>query len=330
MNILILLPENDVCWQFLPRENIEHLNALGTVHYNEKGRQFTNAELKALLPEMDAVVSGWGSPKIGKEVLSEKHPAILAHVGGSIAPYTDETTFEKGIRVVSANRVYAKSVAEGTLAYMLCALRNIPYWDREVRAGRWRDENVNTFGLFGKKVGLTAYGTIPFFLVPLLRAFDVEILVRSGHMSDADCVALGVKKAELDEIFATCDVISVHNALTEKTKGLIDARLLSTIKDDAVLINTARGAVIDEAAMIKELAKRRFTALLDVFEQEPLPLDSALFKMDNVILVPHMAGPTGDLRPASGRAVIDDIARLTRGEPLENEIKGDAAKNMTI
>lgn len=329
MNILILLPEHDVCWQFLPKENIERLNALGTVHYNKKGRQFKKDELRELLPQMDAVISGWGSPLIGKEVLSDKHPAILAHVGGSVAPYTDEGTFEKGVRVVSANRVYAKSVAEGTLAYILCALRNIPYWDREVRAGRWRSEDAQSFGLFGKKIGLTAYGTIPSFLVPLLRAFDAEILVRSGHMSDADCAALGVKKAELDEIFATCDIISVHNALTEKTRGLIDGRLLGMIRDDAVLVNTARGAVINEAAMIKELQKNRFTACLDVFEQEPLPLDSALFKMDNVILVPHMASPTSDLHPASGRAVIEDIGRLMRGEPLEYEIKGDFAKNMT-
>jgi phosphoglycerate dehydrogenase-like enzyme len=330
LEILIMLPEGDRCWRFLPPENIEQLSALGNVHRNNKGRQFTDEELRELLPQMDAVLTGWGSPCIGAKVLTDKHPGIIAHTAGTVAPYVDEVTCKKGIRVVCANEVFAKGVAEGTLAYILAAQRNIAYWDREVRAGRWQPNSIaKTASLGGKRVGLTAYGALPRYLLPLLKPFNVEILLRSGHMSEDDCKALGVRKAELDEIFSTCDVISVHNGLNDKTRKLIDARLLNMIKDDAVFVNTSRGAVIDEAALEKELAKGRFTAILDVFEHEPLQAGSPFREMQNVILIPHMAGPPSDMHPQAGAAVIGDIRRWKNGEPLQYEAQPDLVQHMT-
>jgi phosphoglycerate dehydrogenase-like enzyme len=178
-------------------------------------------------------------------------------------------------------------------------------------------------------VGLTAYGAVSRYLLPLLKPFNVEVLLCSGHMSGDDCSALGVRKAGLDEIFSTCDVISVQNGLNDKTLKLINARLLSLIKDDAVFINTSRGAVIDEAALEKELAKGRFTALLDVFEREPLQAESPLRAMQNVILIPHMAGPPTDMHPQAGAAVISDITRWKNGEPLQYEVQPNLVQHMT-
>ncbi len=113
MDILLMLPEGDRCWRFLPPENMKALEALGRVHRNGKGRQFTTEELRGLLPEMDVVVTGWGSPCIGGKVLTDKHPGLVAHTAGTVAPYVDGVTFQKGIRVVCANEVFAKGVAEG-------------------------------------------------------------------------------------------------------------------------------------------------------------------------------------------------------------------------
>lgn len=330
MKILVLMPENAVRQQFLTPANTLLLEEVGDVVWNQTGRQYTTQELQTLLPEMDALITGWGCPRIGIDVLGKgKYPGILAHTGGTIAPYVDAGTYQAGIHVVSANELYAKSVAEGTLAYMLSALRRIPYWDHMVKSGSWRGAEFENYGLFGKRVGLTGFGATVRHLLPLLKVFDTEILVCSGHLSSEECQVYGVKPAGLEEIFSTCDVISLHNALTDTTRHMINGNLLGMIQDGAVLINTARGAVIDQQALISALSERRFTALLDVFETEPLELDSPLRSMDNVILVPHMAGPTSDLYERVGRTMIEEIKNFKENKTLRYEIPASAMNFMT-
>lgn len=329
MKILVLMPDNAVRRQFLTDKNLKKLAALGEVTLNPSPENYPEAELRALLAEADAVVTGWGCPRVSGTLLGEHPPRILAHTGGTVAPYVDASTYQKGVKVVSANELYAKSVAEGTIAYMLAGLRQIPYWNNLVKAGKWRSDEAHNRGLLGKRVGLTAFGAIPRHLLPLLKAFDTEVLVCSGHLSGQDCEKLGVQKATLEEIFSTCDIISVHNALTEKTHHLIGARHFSMIRDGAVLVNTARGAVLDEEALCKALQGGRFTAVLDVFETEPLRPDSPLRGLDNAILIPHMGGPTADLYEACGAAVIEEIRRIRDGEPLCYEIPASAVQFMT-
>lgn len=264
MNIQVIMPAGEICDRFLPAENCGLLEGLGQVTWNPGPNHYTEDELRAILPAADVVVSGWGCPCISGELLGEARPRLLAHTGGTVAPFVDAETFARGMRVVCANEVYAKSVAEGVVAYMLAGLRRIPFWDGEVRKGKWRGDDFINFGLFGKRVGLTGYGAITRYLLPLLRAFECEVLLCSGHLEEAECNALGVRKASLEEIFSTCDVVSLHNALTEKTIHMVDERLLSMLKENALLVNTARGKIVDEAALAKALATNRFFAVLDV------------------------------------------------------------------
>jgi phosphoglycerate dehydrogenase-like enzyme len=327
--IWVLMPDDFDRGRFFPADVAAGLNSLGSVLWNPGQAQVAQEELRERLPETDAVVTGWNSPRIGAEVLGGRHPGILLHAGGTVAPYVDETTFRLGIRVVSANEVFAQSVAEGTLAYMLAALRRIPYWSDRMKRGEWRGADFSNSGLIGKRVGLVSYGAITRRLIPLLQPFDTEIWLCSDHMSPEDCEKLQVKKASLEDIFAQCQVVSLHSALVDKTRHMVGRRLLSSMQDGALLVNTSRGAVIDEAALHDVLSQRDICAVLDVFETEPLPADSPLRRLDNAILVPHMGGPTMDRYPATGKLVVDELRRYLGGLPLLHEVTADQAAHMT-
>ncbi len=329
MNILVLLPEGSVRDQFLQPDAMARLAALGELRLNGAGANLAASELRSQLPWAHAVVTGWGSPRVGAEALGHPHPAILAHLGGTIGPVADQATFDAGIRVVSANELFAQSVAEGTLAYMLCALRAIPYWDRQVRAGRWRAQTYESRGLFGRRVGLIGFGAVARNLLPLLKPFGVEVWAEVEYLDAQQCAGYGVRKATLEEILSGCDVISVHNALTEDTHHKLGAAQLGLIRDGALLVNTARGAILDEWALEAELATGRFFAALDVFETEPLRADSPLRAMDNVVLIPHMAGPTGDRYGDIGREIVGELERFAAGQPLRYEIFAQALRTMT-
>ncbi len=163
----------------------------------------------------------------------------------------------------------------------------------------------------------------------MLKLFDTEILLYSSHTTEEECAKLGVRKAGMEEIFSQCSIVSLHNALTDKTRGIVNRELLSKLKSGALLVNTARGGLIDENALIDELRTGRFHAVLDVFETEPLPENSPLRKLPNVILIPHMGGPTGDRYAFCGETVAEEIRRLRDGEPLVYEVAPAAVKFMT-
>ena len=147
------------------------------------------------------------------------------------------------------------------------------------------------------------------------------------HQEEAD--KYGVKLSTIDNIFETCDVISVHLALTPVTTGLINRKLLSKIKQGALFVNTARGAIIVEEDLIEELQNLRFSAVLDVFVKEPLEKESPLRTLPNVLPIPHIAGPTTDMREAVTLALATDINSYISGQELQNEISYEHALRMT-
>ena len=328
--VCVLVPDDHVREIFLPQENVEKANVLFDVHWNESKINYTPEELYEVLKDAEAVITGWGSTRIGADTLPPDSPLkIISHTGGTMGPYIDETVYARGIKVCSANEMYAESVAEGAIAYMLSGLRMIPYWNKEVHAGAWSTPQSFTRGLLNRRVGLTGYGAITRNLVRMLKAFNVEILLNSGHLSEEQCAEIGVKKAELDEIFSTCSVISLHNSLTAKTQGLVTERHIQMMQPGTVFVNTSRGGVVDEKALTNRLVKGDIVAVLDVFYNEPPEADSRLRGLENAILLPHMAGPTSDRRTRIGSEMINEVARFFNGEALKYEISEAAAGRMT-
>ena len=286
-------------------------------------------DLVELLPGKTVLITGWGQPFLSKEILEHASELrLIAHTAGTVASFCGPEVYERGIRVVSGNDVFAESVAEGTLAYMLAALRRIPFYDSKMKQGGWMDSFDNE-GLFNKKIGLLGFGTIPHYLVDMLKPFRCRISAYDPYVDAKEMQKLGVSKSEFDPIFTDNDIISLHLPLKPDTEGMVDEPHLRMMKPGAVFVNTSRGAVVDEAALARVLQDGKIHAVLDVYTEEPLAADSSLRSTPNTILLPHMAGPTFDRRVDAAGIVVDDIERFLTGEDLQHEISSAKAANMT-
>lgn len=329
IKILVSIPDGEVRDSFFSEELRERLERLGCVEWNANTEQYGEEELAEKLRGVDICISGWGNTPFHEKTLKYADKLkLIAHIGGSVRPMVGDAAFERGIRVCSGNRVFAESVAEGVLTYMLCSLRKIGEYEARMAAGEW-PSLIGTRGLLGRSVGLVGYGMIAEYLVKFLKPFGCRIMVSSRHISAEELAEAGIEEAAAEEIFRSCDIVSLHSSLTARTKHSIGADLLNSMKDGALLVNTARGALIDEEALVSVLQERPVWAALDVFETEPLPMDSPLRECERVLLMPHAAGPTADRRYVVTSHVLDDIGRFLNGDPLDCEIDFARAGTMT-
>ncbi len=328
--IFVTTPAGVVFDTFFPAEIRARLEELGKVQWNETGDNLSPSDLARRLPGVDTCFTGWDAPRFDAEVLrGADRLRLLAHTCGSVAKLVSPELYDRGVTVVSGNRVFAESVAESVIAYALLALRRLTDWTREVQEGRWMPIEHHTEGLLDQSVGLVGFGAVARCLVPLLRAFRARIRVYDPFVSPAVFAEHGVEAAGLEEVVTRSKIVSLHAPRTPQTANLIDAKLLRRIPDGTLFINTARGSIVDEAALAAELATGRFMAVLDVFQVEPLPADSPLRGLPNAILVPHMAGPTVDRRRLATLAVLEDAERLLEGKPLQHAIDRAYAMGMT-
>ena len=330
MNVFVAMPQGPVRESFIPPFLQEKINQLGKVRWNESSENLSPEALGNALQDAEVCITGWGQIKFTKEVLDQApNLRIIAHTGGTVAPIVDETAYSRGIRVLSGNEVYAQSVAEGVICYILASLREIPKFATMVQEKGWSDPEWYNEGLLEQKVGLVGFGAIARYTAKMLQAFHVDLYIASNHITPEEAAAYGGKKATLEEVFSTCKVVSLHMSATPKTYHQIDAKLLGLLQDGALLVNTARGSIIDEEALAKALKENRFKAILDVYEKEPLPLDSPLRGLPNTILIPHMAGPTIDRRPFVTSGLLKAIECINANKPTYLEITQDTALRMT-
>lgn len=176
MKILVAVGDGQVKDSFFTPQVIEKLEKLGTVVYNQTGRQrFTKQELMDNIGDVDVLISGWGTPAVDSEVLQcAKQLKVHAHTGGSVASYVSKEEYERGIKVLSGNDVFAKSVAEGCLCYTLMSTRRFDEFLNSMRSGGWRLENGWNHGLIGKKIGIVGYGAISRYYMRLLSWFEPD------------------------------------------------------------------------------------------------------------------------------------------------------------
>lgn len=330
--LFVTIPEGDVRNTFLPPEIRKMLEEKYSVEYNNSTEQLTSRGLCEALFDADAVLTGWGTAMIDKEVIEcAKRLKLIVHTGGTVGNLVDSAVYERGITVLSGNRLYAESVAEGVLCYMMCAMRRIPDYINTVRAGGWRSEADIWEGLFDRTVGIVGLGTISTILIGFLQSFRVKIKIFSHYPIDKKFLEENnCEAASLDEIFSECDIVSIHSALNAENRGLIGKKHFDMLRDGALFINTSRGAVIDEAALCEALEQKRFRAVLDVYNTEPLARDSRLRVLDNVYCIPHMAGPTLDRRPRITARLIEEMTSFFEGGDYGTlEITKELAARMT-
>ena len=333
MKTFISVPKGTNFDTFFNKENIQLAEELGDVIWNENGRQMTPDEVAAAIGDCENYVTLWGSPRLDESIL-EKAPnlKILTHLGGTVVPFVSDAMWERGIKVISGNDYFAESVAEGTLAYMLSALRDIPKYSYELKVEKkWKPSPWYTAGFMGKKIGIISYGAIAKKLVRLLSQFKVSIMVYDiKPLPQSDVELYGLEQTSLERIFEECDIISLHTPLFDATRHMIGKELLSRIKEGALFVNTSRGAVVDQKALEEELASGRFRAVLDVYEKEPPEPDCPLFDLPNVMMIAHMAGPTIDLRSyITKELLLESAGYVERGEPLAHEITRQVASTMS-
>lgn len=184
-------------------------------------------------------------------------------------------------------------------------------------------------GCLGSVVGVVSLGVVGREVCELLRRYDVDVQAYDPFATAETFDHLGVRAVALDELFATSDVVTLHTPSLPETRKLIDGRLLSSMKSDATLVNTSRGAVVDEPALIEVLRGRPdLFALLDVTDPEPAEEGSPLFTLPNVVLTPHLAGSLGRERRRLGRCVADELARFAHGEPLRWAVSAEASPRL--
>lgn len=307
----------------------KQLEKIGEVTWNESTDQFTHEELCEKIKDIDLCVTGWGTPVFDEEVVACANKLkLIAHTGGSVKPYVTESVYDRGIRVISGNDIFAESVAEGVIAYALTSLRDIPRFSSELKQGIWPSEFYNK-GLLNKTVGIVGYGMIARMVIELLKPFKVKIKVFSRHIQQEELQKHGMTQCTLEEIFETCDIVSLHSGMTKENYHLITEELLTSMKEGALFINTARGAIVDEQALVRVLKTGKINAVLDVYEVEPLPKDSPLLEIPTVILMPHMGGPTIDRRFVVTESVIGDIKRFLENQPMHCEISRAYARKMS-
>jgi len=334
MNILVTLQEGKTRDIHFPGFVVRRLEELGSVRFNDTGRPFSEEKLGEEAADVDIAVTHWGCPCFTQAVL-QNAPGLkmIAHAAGSVADLCSPAVFDKKIKVTSANDVMALHVAEGALAYILASLRQIPKADRLMKNNvQWPKEDlIRAETIRNKKVSFIGLGITGRSLLHLLAPFGISAAVYDPYVSETQLASenfLDVQLMDLDRALAYGDVISVHASLTPETKGLLGAEELAKIRDGCLLVNTARGAIINEKALIAELQTGRISAVLDVYDPEPPSLDNPMRSMENVILMPHMAGITA--RADMTIAMIDEIERFRDGQPLKYEITRGRFEKMTM
>jgi phosphoglycerate dehydrogenase-like enzyme len=205
--------------------------------------------------------------------------------------------------------------SELTWALILAAARHVPLEDRRMRAGHWQTTIGTT--LYGKTLGVLGLGRLGARVATIGAAFGMQVLAWSPNLTAERAAAAGARMVTKDDLFAQSDVVTIHLVLGPSTRGIVDAGQLARMRSGAILVNTSRGPLVDESALIATLAQKRIAAAaLDVFDHEPLPVDHPLLQLDNVVLTPHLGYVTRESYRIFFEDIVEDIAAFLSGSPI--------------
>jgi glyoxylate reductase len=249
---------------------------------------------------------------------------LVANYGAGYELVDVDACRARGVVVTNTPGAVDAPTADLAVALLLAVRRRIAEGDRYVRAGRWEsgwaEEELTGDDVSGATLGIVGLGGVGRAVARRARAFEMRVLyAKRDRLSGGDEQALAVEYRELDDLLREADVVTLHVPHTPETEGLIDARRLALMPDGACLVNTARGAVVDEQALVRELVSGRLRAGLDVFVHEPR-VPQALFDLPNVVLAPHLGTALKSAREAMTRVLVDNLLACERGETPPNVV----------
>ncbi|MBO3803976.1 MAG: hydroxyacid dehydrogenase [Candidatus Brockarchaeota archaeon] len=299
------------------------------VKVNDRGEDYTTEQVAREIEHYDGLVTGWGTPPLDGSVFERaKKLRIIAHSAGSVKYMLSKDVVRRyvvpmGICVFSANEAIAYNVAESTIGYMIMASRRFMEHALAVRHKKaWRDPSIPWNGQFlsGSSVGVVGASKVGRHVIRLLKPFDVKIFVYDPYLPELEAEKLGVTKAGLDEVFSRCDILTIHAPSTEETFHMVGERQLALMKDGALLVNTSRGSVIDHQALLAKCREGRIRVVLDVTDPEPLPPDSPLRLLENVIITPHISGAGYYGYHKIGSSTLQALLDFFAGRKVEGEV----------
>ena len=302
----------------IPREPFQGLPEDWEITFPE-GEAMSKEEIIRLLPEYDIMLSIFHAPIDRKMLDAGKRLKLISNYGVGYNNIDIEYARQKGIAVTNTPQSVNNPTAELTLALMLSAARRVAECNHRIRTEKetmWGTMRNLGFSLENKTLGIIGMGNIGKNVARKAEAFGMQVLYHNDRTE-----VPGYQRVNLETLLRQADFISLHTPLTPQTRHLIGEHELSLMKPTAILINTARGAVIDEKALASALARHQIAgAALDVFEDEP-HVTEALYSLDNVVLTPHIGTGTIDARIAMGREALDNIRHFLQGTPT-NVVNG--------
>jgi len=285
------------------------------VRQGRVGGAYSESELERLVSDVDAMAI-YSRDRITPRVLeAAKRLRVIAKGGSKPTSNVDIAAAERrGVRVIWTPGANAVSVAEMTVALMLTMLRRLPMLTRHLKNGGWRSFDLLGHELAGMTLGLVGFGAVGREVAKRYRAFGGPVLAFDPYMDQSAADRLGIRGVELDAIWSQSDIISLHCEMNTQTERLINNRTLSEMKPGALLINTARGGLVDEIALLDALNRGRLAgAALDVFAEEPLPASHPLLLHPNVLATPHVAAFTHESIYRESAWALEDASRVLLG-----------------
>jgi phosphoglycerate dehydrogenase-like enzyme len=312
--------------QIFPPEVLARLREFVDIDPALVAENFTDPRARDVLAQTEILITGWGCPALDGAVLdaAPKLRAVL-HAAGSVKSLTTPEVWERGLVVSSAAGANALPVAEYTLAMILLAGKDLFAYRERLRAERAfpYGEIVPGIGNFGRRAGIVGASRVGRRLIALLRPFDLRVSLADPYVDEAGAAALGVPLLPLDDLLGGSDIVTIHAPQTPETRRMIGRRELALMPSGSVLINTSRGVLVDHDALVDELRGGRISAILDVTEPEPLPVDSPLYDLPNAFITPHLAGSQGNEVARLGLTVVGEAERFVAGRELEFRVDGE-------
>jgi phosphoglycerate dehydrogenase-like enzyme len=265
---------------------------------------------------------GLGTKEITYEVLRDVGSIKKIVVGHNWNQFSKIDLASLGIELIEGSNVNTISVAEWVMTASLMGIRRLHDFSRRMKSGSpWCEPGRREYSgmLLGKKIGLIGFGRIGRYVCRLFHAFGAKVLIHDDYVTDEVLAPYPVERCPLDTLLSECDIVSIHLAIAPATMNFMDAAKFAKLKDGAIFLNCARSAVCNEKDLLAALKQNRFSAFIDVFDTEPLPMDSEFRILENVNITPHMGGNSIDMYVGCAREAIETIRDYGEGKPVINK-----------
>lgn len=321
----MLAMDPEVTDAVFPGELRERLDSLLDIRPTDPVDDFLMPAARSALAQTEVLITGWGCPAVDSAMLAAApRLAAVFHAAGSVKGHLAAQVWDRGVVVSSAAEANAGPVVEFTLAAITLAGKRAFALARQYTAGQFATRaDRSVIGGDGRRVGVIGASRIGRPVIRRLVMAGYRVLVADPYLSSDDAAALGASLTEVDDLCAESDIVTLHAPDVPRTRHLIDERRIALMRGGTIVINTARGALVDTEALTRACASGHLDAVLDVTDPEPLPPGHPLLSLPNVLVTPHLAGASGMEVRRLGGYVLAELTAYLHGQPLRGQIHRD-------